>query len=101
MTLQLLFDPVSQENFQDFEHYSFINQRFKKHLDAFPDLEGVDIALVGVIEERGNPGNEGAHSGADGIRRALYGLRASHVKYNVADLGNIGREIPSKTQIFA
>jgi len=89
MTLQLLFDPVSQEDFQDFEHYSFINQRFKKHLDSFPDLEGIDIALIGIIEERGNPANEGAHSGADAIRRALYGLRASHVKYKIADLGNL------------
>jgi formiminoglutamase len=85
----LLFDPVLQEDIQDFEHYSFINQRFTKHMDSFPDLENIDLAIVGIVEDRGNPGNEGAHSGADSIRRALYGLRASNHKYRVADLGNL------------
>jgi formiminoglutamase len=89
MSLQLLFDPVLQEDIQDFEHFSFINQRFQKHQGAFPDLDKVDIAIVGILEDRGNPGNEGAHSGADAIRRALYGLRASHATYKVADLGNL------------
>ena len=89
MSLQLLFDPIQEEDVQDFEHFSFLNQRFKKNLDSFPDLDGIDLAIVGVAEDRGNPANEGAHAGADAIRRALYGLRASHVKYRVADLGNI------------
>ena len=89
MSLHPLFDPVSQEDFQDFEHFSFINQRFDKHIDRFPKWETADIALIGITEDRGNPGNEGAHSGADAIRRALYGLRASHVAYKVVDLGNL------------
>jgi formiminoglutamase len=89
MSLQLLFDPVSQEDIQDFEHYSFINQRFQRHENSFPNWQECDLVLVGVPEDRGNPGNEGCHSGADSIRRALYGLRASHAKYKVADLGNL------------
>jgi len=89
MSLQLMFDPVQVEDTLDFEHYSFINQRFRKNQDSFPQLDGLDMAIVGVTEDRGNPENEGAHSGADAIRRALYGLRASHVRYNVADLGNL------------
>lgn len=89
MSLQLMFDPVLAEDTQDFEHYSYLNQRFKKNQDVFPSLDEIDIAIVGITEDRGNPENEGAHTGADAIRRALYGLRASHMKYRVADLGNL------------
>jgi formiminoglutamase len=89
MSLQLMFDPILEEDTQDFEHYSFLNQRFSKNQETFPKLEDTDLAIVGITEDRGNPENEGAHAGADAIRRALYGLRASHVKYRVADLGNL------------
>lgn len=87
--LSLFFDPVSPETWEGFEHFSFINQRIKIYKDHFPDISGVDIAIIGLVEERGHPDNEGAHSGADAIRRAFYGLRASHVKYNMVDLGNL------------
>ena len=89
MSLQLMFDPVLEEDAQDFEHYSFLNQRLKKNQESFPTLDGIDIAIVGITEDRGNPENEGVLAGADAIRRALYGLRASHSRYNVADLGNL------------
>jgi len=89
MSLQLMFDPILEEDSLDFEHYSFLNQRFQKNQESFPRLEEIDIAIIGITEDRGNPENEGAHAGADAIRRALYGLRASHVKYRVADLGNL------------
>ena len=36
MSLQLMFDPVLAEDAQDFEHYSFLNQRLKKNQDSFP-----------------------------------------------------------------
>lgn len=89
MSLQLMFDPIREEDSLDFEHYSFLNQRFQKNQESFPKLEETDIAIIGIAEDRGNPENEGAHAGADAIRRALYGLRASHVKYRIADLGNL------------
>lgn len=89
MSFPLLFDPVSPELYAGFEHFSYINQKFTIHTETFPEWRNAHIAIIGLIEERGNPANEGAHSGADFIRRALYGLRASHVKYQVVDLGNL------------
>jgi len=88
-SLSLLFDPVSPDLWFGYEHFSYINQRIRIFSGTFPDLEKVDIAIIGLIEERGNPDNEGSHSGADAIRQAFYSLRASHVKYNIADLGNL------------
>jgi formiminoglutamase len=87
--LSLLFDPISPEVLFGYEHFSFLSQRVKINAGNFPDFRGCDIALIGVLEDRGNPANEGTYEGADGIRRAFYGLRASHVKYNIVDLGNL------------
>lgn len=89
MILSLLFDPVDPSLITGNEHYSYLNQRFRIFRETFPDWESADIAFIGLSEDRGNPDNEGAFGGADTIRRALYGLRASHVKYNVVDLGNL------------
>lgn len=89
MSFQLLFDPVSIDLYAGFEHLSYINQRIKLHTNQFPDWKSADIAIIGLEDDRGNPANDGAHSGADAVRRGFYGLRASHVKYNVVDLGNL------------
>jgi len=89
MSLQLLFDPISPELSEGYEHYSFIGQRIIRHEKEFPDWKGCDLALIGLTEDRGNPENEGAHSGADFLRGALYGLKATHVTYKIADLGNL------------
>ncbi len=87
--LSLLFDPVSPEIWFGFEHYSYLAQRIKVHAEEFPDFQSFHLAIVGILEDRGNPSNEGAYGGADHIRRALYGLRASNMKYKVCDLGNL------------
>ena len=42
--------------------------------DNFPDLEGVDLAIIGVKEERGAIDNKGCADGIDYIRKALYQL---------------------------
>lgn len=89
MSLPILFDPVSPDLLSGFEHYSYLNQRIRVFTEIFPEWTKADIAIIGLVEDRGNPDNEGAFGGADAMRRALYGLRASHIKYNVVDLGNL------------
>ena len=63
--------------------------------DAFPDLEGVDLALVGVKEERGAVDNKGCADGVDYIRKALYSLFNHWPQLNIVDIGNvrIGKEL--------
>ena len=56
---------------------------------GFPGLDGKQIAIFGVMEERGNPDNEGCSNGAEVIRKHLYGLRCGNFKPSFADLGNI------------
>ena len=61
----------------------------------FPDLDGVDLALVGVKEERGSVDNRGCADGVDLIRKSLYQLFDHWPQLRIVDLGNvkIGNEI--------
>ena len=66
-----------------------LGQRVKYHHNEIPDLENVDLAIVGVIEDRGNPINEGCGVGSDYVRPHLYHLFAPQGGVKLADLGNI------------
>ena len=63
--------------------------------DTFPNLEGVDLAIIGVKEERGSVDNKGCADGVDYIRKALYPLFNHWSQLHIVDLGNIriGKEI--------
>ncbi len=57
--------------------------------EGFPDLEGVDIAIIGVKEDRNAPGNEGCALAPDYVRKYLYSLFQGPFRTRIADLGNI------------
>ncbi len=63
--------------------------------NEFPDLEGVDLALIGVKEERGTVDNKGCADGIDHIRKALYPLFNHWPQLHIIDLGDIriGKEL--------
>ncbi len=63
--------------------------------DTFPDLEGVDLAIVGVKEERGAVDNKGCADGVDYVRKALYQLFNHWPQLHIIDLGDIkiGKEL--------
>lgn len=58
---------------------------------GFPDLEGVKIALIGVLEGRKAINNEGCGENIDAIRKQFYKLFFGRWKAKVADLGNINQ----------
>ena len=63
--------------------------------DEFPNLEGVDLAIIGVKEERGTVDNKGCADGIDYIRKALYPLFDHWPQLHIIDLGDvrIGKDI--------
>ena len=63
--------------------------------NVFPNLEGVELAIFGVKEERGAVDNRGCADGVDYVRKALYQLFNHWPNLHIADLGNIriGKEI--------
>ena len=56
---------------------------------AFPSLEEMHIAIVGVPEERGALENKGCSQAPDTIRKYLYDLKKGDHAYRIVDLGNL------------
>src|SRR5690606_22081270 len=89
MNLSLLFDPVSDYLI----HGPHLSNSFFTHInyhgESFPDLKGVQIALIGVTEARGLADNESMDNAASDIREKLYFLKKGQSHYKIADLGNL------------
>lgn len=57
-------------------------------VSAFPDLEGVDIAIIGVGDDRGTL-NKGCNMAPDTVRGWFYQLMSHWNNINIVDLGNV------------
>lgn len=54
-----------------------------------PSYKDADIALIGVVEERGCKNGEGLSLGADEVRKKLYRLKKGTGLYKIVDLGDL------------
>lgn len=59
------------------------------HENAIPDLNGVQLAILGVEEDRFNPAFHGCCKSPDAIRAQFYALLKPKYDLQLADLGNI------------
>ncbi len=57
--------------------------------DEALDMSKIDMAIVGLTENRGTKVNLGSSEGADQIRKKFYALKRSSNNYRIADLGNM------------
>lgn len=63
--------------------------RFHQENKAFPNLEGVKVAIFGVLEDRLDENCSGEHFDFNAIRKELYSLYGGNWHLEIADLGNI------------
>lgn len=91
MNIRQYFDPIpefittqtySTNSFFNFIHY---------HGETFPDLKGLQIAIVGLTENRGMAKSESMERSASEIRDKLFHLKKGHGLYKIADLGDLKR----------
>ncbi len=68
---------------------------------GFPDIENIDLAIVGVIEERNAENNTGCSMAPDAVRGFLYKLYGGSFNARVADLGNIHAGHSAEDTYFA
>ncbi len=91
--LQDFLSPVRDSLISDYENHhsqAFVHNILKHtELDGLPDLEGVKLALIGVMEDRGSTNNEGCDQAPDTVRDYLYPLFVGKWPHNTVDLGNI------------
>ncbi|HAQ65124.1 MAG TPA: arginase [Bacteroidales bacterium] len=90
--LSLYFSPVSTDIF---ESKHFTHQRMGHLISTysnegqFPGLDDVDIAIIGVPENRGRDFQGTGLNGPDEIRRFFYQLFPARKQINIVDLGNL------------
>ncbi|MBL4657419.1 MAG: formimidoylglutamase [Flavobacteriales bacterium] len=93
MDIDLYFEPIDSSKIDREEEYlpSQLGAIIKIHDEAgaFPDMEGVDMAIIGVKEERNVVNNKGCAKAPDAVRNKLYQLFQRDSKTKIADLGNI------------
>ena len=67
-----------------------IGSAIQAYTTAFPELEGIELAIVGVQDGRSSAENHGTSDGPDAIREQFYGLSANpQLIEKIVDLGNI------------
>ncbi len=94
MEPEIYFEPIAS-SLSGFFQQSSNNLRLGDVLEAyvekekFPSLEGVQIALIGVNEDRKSVDNKGCAEAPDHVREYLYPLQTHWNRLNIVDLGNI------------
>ena len=93
MDISIYFEPLPDELFDGSEtisHPRIGQQLLANRQDAdFPEAADVDIALIGVDEDRAAVSNEGCAGAANKVRKQLYRLFPGSWTARIADLGNI------------
>ena len=105
MDISLYFDPVSPEVFEfssptDHERIFDVIKAHKSD-EAFPDLDYIKLAIIGISEDRGAMLNKGCAKGPDHVRRYFYNLFSHWKNLAIADLGNIKRGHAIEDTYFA
>lgn len=68
---------------------------------GFPDLTGIQIALIGVKEDRKSINNVGCSDAPNQVRKHLYKLFQPAIPISVVDLGNINAGFTIEDTYFA
>lgn len=93
MNISAFLNPVKEEVIENshLTHKKQIGNTITifKNEEDFPDLEGCQVALLGVEEERNAIDNEGCKAAPDAIRHALYPLFNHWPDLKIVDLGNV------------
>ena len=93
MEIKLYLEPIGFKK-SDIEHndererYSDIINTYYNE-DTFPDLDGINIAILGVKEDRLSINNFGCAFAPDEVRKKFYRLFPHHTSVKIADIGNI------------
>lgn len=105
MEIDYYFNPVNMSGYEysDKTHKRRLGDIVRSYNSEgnFPGLEDIDIALIGVPEERNAFENEGCSKAPDNIRDFLYALYEGEEGYRLADLGNIKPGNTTKDTYFA
>ncbi len=105
MDISIYFEPVQvkERNIDREYHPGKICDSIDTYSDErhFPSLENIDIAILGVKEDRNSFNNQGSALAPDQVREFLYQLYQGNSKTRIADLGNIKKGYEIDDTFFA
>jgi len=107
MELSTYFQPVDLKKIDVRDNENFANigrvMRVYRQEGAFPDLDGVTLAFVGISDNAtaGNKGDAAFAEGPDEIRRYLYRLSLPSENFDAVDLGNLISGATGEDTMFA
>jgi len=91
MSLVDFFSPINQDS--PFWKTNILRSQLRNlvrfHKEVFPDLNHIDIAIFGVMDDRQSIDNQGCSLAIDSFREKFYLLHEGPFKSRIADLGNI------------
>ncbi|MFO7822843.1 MAG: formimidoylglutamase [Cyclobacterium sp.] len=91
MDLEAFFEPIPPTILnEEYGHNAFF-YHIHCHGEGFPEIKGIQIALIGVDEYRGAAADhlENSPLTTSQIRKKLYPLKKGQNNYSIADLGNL------------
>jgi len=91
MSLSDFFTPVNIH--QTGKNHDFLSSQLgsvvRIYQDDFPDLEEIDIAIFGVLDDRRSVNNQGCAAAANAFRKKFYQLHQGDYTARIADIGDI------------
>jgi len=105
MDISLYFDPIEQPGFKiegsgSAHRLGNLITGFTEK-GKFPQLQDVDLAIIGVKEDRNCVSNEGCAEAPDYVRFELYKLFKGDYRPRIVDLGNLKRGYAVEDTYFA
>jgi len=89
MDLKIFFNAIKEETVKYTEGRNCLGKSMLLHHTDFPDLKGINLAIIGIEDERGAATNHGVSLAANKVREKLYALKKGTGTYKIADLGNV------------
>lgn|SRR5690606_1254926 len=93
MSLIDFFSPVNSKEI--LSEVDLFNSQYGKIIEIydkeFPKLVNIDIAIIGVMDDRKAVNNKGCAEAPDAFRKQFYKLHQGGYRTKIADLGNIKR----------
>lgn len=103
--MQEYFTPFSITRFNGFNSYTPFSygNRIAAYTEAgdFPSLENINLAIIGVEEDRASLNNEGCGLAPNYVRENFYKLFQGNYTSKIADLGNIKKGNTIEDTYFA
>lgn len=89
MDLKIFFSAIDEALYENISGQNTFLDAIHINQEKSPGLNGADIALIGIQENRGTENNKGVDKAADAIRKKLYALKKGTGSYRIVDLGNL------------